>query len=117
MADHSSPNKINVGGPAFPVMPPADERGAPVSCYPYPDSGMSLREWYAGQALAGLCANSNSNVIAARLGMSAPDVRRVIAHTSYLMADAMLEMRLHDDEKTATDFADAIIDAINGRTA
>lgn len=33
------------GGPAFP------------RCGGYADRGMSLRQWLAGQALAGLCAN------------------------------------------------------------
>jgi hypothetical protein len=47
---------INSGGPAFPI---AD--------VPYPNgnvqhgwNGMSLRDWFAGQALAGMLANHDS---------------------------------------------------------
>jgi hypothetical protein len=46
-------------------------------------SGMSLRDWFAGQALAGMCAN-------------AEDVSRsfeVVAKIAYLYADAMLVAR------------------------
>ncbi len=43
-------NNVDDGGPAFPVT--LDHRGC-VGAY-----GMSLRDWFAGQALSGLCANS-----------------------------------------------------------
>ncbi len=33
--------------PAFPVIPPCDMEGASASGYPYPDSGMSLRDYMA----------------------------------------------------------------------
>ena len=41
--------------PALPVIPPAGEAG-----YPYPSSGMTLRQHYAGLAIQGLLANPNS---------------------------------------------------------
>ena len=34
--------KIDDGGPAFPIIPPG---------FPERDAGMSLRDWFAGQAL------------------------------------------------------------------
>jgi hypothetical protein len=60
------------GGPAFPPMHNPDTH----------QSGMSLRDWFAGQALAGLLADPNV------LG-GAPEV----ANTAYRFADAMLEAR------------------------
>lgn len=62
------------GGSAFPC-----EGGSGL----YPDSGMSLRDWFAGQALAGLLADS-SNADCGPKGY---------AHDAYLMADAMLAAR------------------------
>jgi hypothetical protein len=69
---------INDGGPAFPI---AD--------VPYPNgnvqpgwNGMTLRDWFAGQALAGLCANPSIN-----MGSHAT------AEAAYLSADAMFIAR------------------------
>lgn len=42
-------NTVNDGGPAFPNVP--SDPG-----YSQWDRGMSLRDWFAGQALAGLAA-------------------------------------------------------------
>ena len=47
----------NDGGPAFPVIPPANEHGHYPSGYPYPDAGMTLRDYFAGQALIGIIAS------------------------------------------------------------
>lgn len=63
-------SEIKDGGPAFPF---AAEYGHPAAC-----GGMSLRDYFAGQALAGLMANG--------LGSSA-------VKTAYDMADAMLRQR------------------------
>lgn len=132
MADHSSTDKIKDGSPEFPserldkfvlrlpdgmrdqIKSAAKENGRSMnaeiiarlaSC----EKGSTpLRDLFAGQALAGLCAISNSDVIAARSGMSTPDVRRVIACACYLMADAMLEMRGCGGEKTAAESSDAV---------
>lgn len=56
---------------AFPSAAIADEHG-----------GMSLRDWFAGQALAGFTVAPNSNI----------DPHRY-AEASYLLADAMMEQR------------------------
>ncbi|KJS36086.1 MAG: hypothetical protein VR70_14460 [Rhodospirillaceae bacterium BRH_c57] len=71
-------NKTNDGGAAFPAQP----------IYGYPggatittaQNGMSLRDWFAGQALAGLRAADASDV------WSIQDAARV----AYAQADAML---------------------------
>ena len=48
------------GGPAFPQPQGKDEDGAPYSAREIPgDSGMSLRDWFAGMALQGLLASGH----------------------------------------------------------
>lgn len=70
--------KMKDGGPAFPVY------GSPK----YGDrNGMSLRDWFAGQALPG--------VIAAPVGARNPKVSEAayseeIARLAYVVADAMI---------------------------
>lgn len=76
MADEDGPpvaRKIDDGGPAFP-------RNAELGYRPH--DGMSLRDYFAGQALAGLLANPN---IGPRQGMEAER-----AAMAYAQADAML---------------------------
>lgn len=48
-------NSTNNGGPAFPSQP-FNSRGAPC----YAQSGMTLRDWFADQALAGFNAQPDS---------------------------------------------------------
>jgi len=64
---------INNGGPAFPTV-------AGQTVY---SNGMSLRDWFAGQALAGLCAHPESDNWE-YLG---------IAASAYTQADAMIAAR------------------------
>lgn len=64
------------GGPAFPSsIPETQERGAVYF------KGMSLRDWFAGQALAGYCAREGSFI------RNPADV----AKEAYADADAMLK--------------------------
>ncbi len=49
--------EINDGGPAFPFGQISEITGQPINGYFAP--GMTLRDWFAGQALAGLVANIN----------------------------------------------------------
>ena len=67
--------KIDDGGPAFPTV--------------LHDYGMSLRDWFAGQALAGLAANTNGIYVH---GEKKHDVD-AYALAAYAMADAMLAER------------------------
>ena len=64
-------NKINNGGPAFPI---------PHQNVNFSKPGMTLREWFAGQVLAGFCANQMSNDFTVE----------VIARLAYAQADAMI---------------------------
>jgi hypothetical protein len=78
-------SEIDNGGPAFPHMKrPRPELGAGVS-ETITDGGMSLRDWFAGQALAGISGHHGFV-----LGTHYPRLR---AENAYLLADAMLEAR------------------------
>lgn len=76
------------GGPAFPATEYYDEK--PFGC----DPGMSLRDYFAGQALAGFLGNvdliqRSSAASQAHGNHPAAD----IAAQAYELADAMLEAR------------------------
>ncbi len=78
--------KRNDGGPAF--ARPVGNNGA--TDYEdreanYEQEGMSLRDYFAGQALAGLCANGESVIIDGE--------RTPIQAAAYRLADAMLAER------------------------
>lgn len=78
---------INDGGPAFPVMPPCDMEGANASGYPYPDAGMSLRDYLAAKAMqAGLTFGAGSRPVN-------DEWFAEIARASYAAADTMLRAR------------------------
>lgn len=72
-----SAEKINDGGPAAPTLhflPPLEDGGQPrMAAVP----GMSLRDWFAGQALASFV----------------PDTPQNKAEAAYAIADAMLKAR------------------------
>lgn len=67
---------INDGGPAFPVTAEQSPSGQ------FALSGMSLRDWFAGQALAGMMACTDCSGTEAEFAASA-----------YRNADAMLAAR------------------------
>lgn len=72
----------NDGGPAFPL---AVQTGNP-HCEVFWRYGMSLRDWFAGQALAGICSGFDD------LG-NATWTWDAAAVSAYSMADAMLAER------------------------
>ena len=70
------------GGPAFPgTTSQPNERGV---YYPVHHQGMSLRDWFAGQALAGMGTWSPGNVALDQEGR---------ARWAYAQADAMIAAR------------------------
>ena len=69
---------IKDGGPAFPTTAPLESWGDP-------NKGMSLRDWFAGQVLAGYLANPRAII------QSIP--AKETARACYQMADAMLAAR------------------------
>ena len=71
-------SRKDTGGPAFPA--PYDGHGGG-------PEGMSLRDWFAGQALAGILANPN--ISNANYGVD--------ADAAFTAADAMLDARSGDD--------------------
>lgn len=75
----------NDGGPAFPVLPPIGPDNQEPPGFPYPSDGMSLRDWLAGQALAGILQGLMK-------GIRPEDVPRMAADC-YGIADAMLAER------------------------
>lgn len=89
----------NDGGPAFPRMSHTD-------CYNYrhpANDGMSLRDWFAGQALAGMCVGLVGELkFAGRFEISAyahGPCNTVIAERAYSAADAMLAERNKDSNQ------------------
>jgi len=74
----------NDGGSAFPYPSEKMEDGQPL--YP-PGYGMSLRDWFAGQALMGLIASNDHE---------AGDRIDELPCYSYHIADAMLKERKGD---------------------
>ena len=79
----SPEGRADDGGPAFPVAEvPSISQGHP---------GMSLRDWFAGEALSGVLTNATG------LGSVTPkeraDVFAKAAALIYEMADAMLKAR------------------------
>ena len=89
MTEGEFPVWRQMGGPAFPrprSARPKDER--------FPDSaqeGMSLRDWFAGQALAGAIAASANET--ADPAISTQGYAELMARGSYRLADAMLKAR------------------------
>lgn len=72
------------GGPAFPNPALANEG----FCPSYDMSGMTLRDWFAGHALAGLAASLQ------KVGCLTGETQaQADARWAYAQADAMLEAR------------------------
>jgi hypothetical protein len=84
---------IDDGGPAFPQrVHYIGEKGDPSVEWGSP--GMSLRDWFAGQALTGLCANGEVVPECVTTDSGAPNPKSLnIAITAYFVADAMLLAR------------------------
>jgi len=70
---------VNDGGPAFPFGQISEITGQPINGYFAP--GMTLRDWFAGQALAGMLANPHTWT------------EEDLEGAAYRYADAMLRAR------------------------
>jgi hypothetical protein len=90
-------SEIDNGGPAFPHMKrPRPDFGSGVS-ETFTDGGMSLRDWFAGQALPAVItatAAGQHHPIPLYTGKGDnPKLEAAIARDAYAMADAMIEAR------------------------
>ena len=77
---------IDNGGPAFPFGQVSEATGQPINGFFAP--GMTLRDWFAGQALAGLMASAPMPEHPAYW-----DWLSGVAVTPFRIADAMIEAR------------------------
>ena len=88
---------MNDGGPAFPspIMDFQPGTGAQVVRDQF--TGMSLRDWFAGMALCGLCANSNDSMLKTAFteskGLGETLTSQTFSRQAYEYADAMLKAR------------------------
>lgn len=84
-------NPRDDGGAAFPLMPPQDTAAGIAVGYPYPEPGMTLRDYFAAHAMpqliAAICAGQHTTPRIA----STP--QEGIAIEAYMLADAMLKAR------------------------
>lgn len=78
-------DKIETGGPAFPVIPPLNQDGFSANGYPFPEARMSLRDYFAAQVMDRMISLSMD-------GDGAWSTENVAAGC-YNLADAMLQAR------------------------
>lgn len=71
------------GGSAFPLLPPLGPDGTSAVGYPYVSAGMTLRDYFAAKALAGMLACPIQP-------QSGPEM---YARDAYACADAMFNAR------------------------
>ena len=79
---------INDGGPAFSCPDDYSQDGSPIYG-PKNLHGMSLRDWFAGQALQGWMAGYEDDTP----HPASDDCEKSVAELSYKMADAMIAAR------------------------
>ena len=77
------------GGPAFPSHIEHDVSGSPCGQWCHLQ-GMSLRDWFAGMALAGIKLRANDDVVE---GASLDEAARQVALGAFAVADALLRQR------------------------
>jgi hypothetical protein len=83
------------GGPAFPVPQVYDG----LRVLTVPERGMSLRQWYAGQAMKGLLANTTFNHFSMARGQLAGGAdAQDLASLAYQFADALIAVGATDEE-------------------
>lgn len=82
------------GGPAFPRAAHYDEEG-PTHLDHMQQEGMSLRDYFAAKALAGICADPDTTVFEC---FDVPDAFEQAALVAYDLADAMLAQRNKEED-------------------
>ena len=75
------------GGAAFPVLPPQDTAAGVATGYPFPEAGMTLRDYFAAKALPGVLYMVAHGV------HDAASSAEGCALEAYKLADAMLAVR------------------------
>jgi len=81
------------GGPAFPVPTwPRQADGQPMSSCEFGLGGMSLRDWFAGQALVGILANQELLKML-EVAIKSTPARNATASYAYAIAESMLKER------------------------
>lgn len=86
-------NPINNGGAAFPRI---TERAPDGGVNEWGESGMTLRDWFAGMALQGIASITIESAVKNRAN---PDnVKTALAEACYGIADAMLAARNGKEE-------------------
>ncbi len=75
------------GGPAYPTPDCSNWDG------PSRTQGMSLRDWFAGQIMAGRCANATLLTNLESEGIPSERLPAILSKQAYLLADAMLAAR------------------------
>jgi hypothetical protein len=87
---------IKDGGPAFPID--IDQFGPHRDDVVVGHHGMSLRDYFAGQALAGVLANHHLLV---RVDSESPTAttREAAAAYAYAVADSLLDVRAKSEDK------------------
>lgn len=78
-------DRIKDGGPAFPLQP----ESTPEAHY----LGMTLRDWFAGQALAGLLSGATESECRQMSKLGDGDTQLGFSIAAIMYADAMLSAR------------------------
>lgn len=89
--------KIEDGGPAFPNT--WDETNEYGVIFPFVERGMSLRDYFAGQALPAVISATSAGQHMPTARDSDTSISFAIARDAYLMADAMLALRAQEGAK------------------
>ena len=74
---------------AFPLLPPIDDTGRTAVGYPYPDPGMTLRDYFAAKAMMVVA----KEIYSWGKQIVGDDIPTVSAKMAYEFADAMLAER------------------------